>query len=197
MSEGITQSARNFQCPRPLGYFLFDQTREFTACAQLYGRSIKKRTAIAFAAWTTRTSCVTMDDHEQLKSEYPRTFIFAGFVAALVIVGLKSTRAIADDAAATPAPASQPAGKFIASHSGPWIATLPTFSPREHPAAGLTRLHYEMNAKTADMQRFRLEAYRPREFARFTDVSLDPTEATAPTAEGRKGDRLPKTIESR
>jgi hypothetical protein len=54
-----------------------------------------------------------------------------------------------------------------------------------------------MNAKANDVQRFRLEAFRPREYAKFSNISLDPDEPTVPVATGLKGDRWPKGIKAR
>jgi hypothetical protein len=61
----------------------------------------------------------------------------------------------------------------------------------------VTRLYYVMNAKANDVQRFRLEAFRPREYAKFSNISLDPDEPTVPVATGLKGDRWPKGIKAR
>jgi hypothetical protein len=68
---------------------------------------------------------------------------------------------------------------------------------REQPAPGIERLTFEMDAPAADVERFRFEVFRAHEYARFTNICLDPSEPTSPTAEGKKGDRWPKSIKAR
>jgi hypothetical protein len=68
---------------------------------------------------------------------------------------------------------------------------------RTNPTPQTTRLTYTMDTPADGVQRFRVEVFRAREYARFTNICLDPAEPTAPTAEGRKGDRWPKGIRAR